>query len=122
MALRNVKLKDDFFAKLGQGPEMQRLVLAKAEEAKAIAEAISEDFRSDRDDPDHVHYADSFETSVEQRYVGEAEAPRVSGRLTNTAPHAAAVEWGYKGRSDAETSEAHRVLGRTLAALTGSDE
>ena len=38
---------------------------------------------------------------------------------TSIVTDLAAVEYGYKGRSDEPTRKAHRVLGRTLAALGG---
>ena len=103
------------FDALARGPEVRGILEAKAEEAKAVAEGIAETFRSDRN---HVHYADSF--TVETGTETGGGKTRVYADLRNTAGHAAAVEWGYKGRSADDTSSAHRVLGRALDGVSGA--
>lgn len=108
------KANQRFFKEFAVGPELRGIVRSIAEDAKVIARETSEDFRQTGE------YSDSFEVDTEviefgRRYPTE----RVTGVLKNTAPHAAAVEWGYKGRAEAETESAHRVLGRTLERLSG---
>lgn len=92
------------FAAMAVGPEMVEAVRTEAERAKAVAEAMSEDFRVTGE------YADSFEVTSE--FVEISGHLRAAGRLTNTAPYAAAVEWG-----DSHDRKPHRVLGRTLLQL-----
>lgn len=103
------------FAELAVGPELAAAVKAIAEEAKGIAEGLSSDFVVSGE------YIGSFEASTEVRELPSAgrspSHPAVVGILLNTSDHAVAVEYGYKGRSDAPTRRAHRVFGRTLAAL-----
>lgn len=95
-------------AKCAMGPELRAAVNHLAEHvAKPYAERISP--RSNRDD--HVHYADSFTVVPGTAWI--AAMQRVAARLFNTAPHAAAVEWGNGGAN----SRGHRVLGRTLDHL-----
>lgn len=116
--MRNFKPNDAGFKELANGEEMKAVMLEIAEKGKTIAEGLSADIRSDNNDPRHEHYQDSFyadTTTVE--FAGENPGPRVAGVVGNTRPYAAAVEYGYKGRSADESSDAHRVLGRTLAAL-----
>lgn len=115
MALRNYKPNEAFFKKMAVGPEIKGIVKSIAEDAKTIAKSLSQGFRITGE------YADSFEASTEIiEWTGQYPGPRISGKLTATAPYSAAVEWGYKGRSQAETSSAHRVLGRTLDLLSRS--
>jgi hypothetical protein len=109
----------DFFAKLAVGPELKGIMRSIAEDAKTIALEIvdSEHIRSDRE---HQHYADSFEVDTELiHWAGRYPGMRVTGVLKNTVGHAAAVEWGYRGRKEDEGvwDSAHRVLGRTLERL-----
>lgn len=107
----------NFFRELSVSPEIAEAVRAVAEDGKAIAVEIAERFRVTGE------YADSFDVDVERiEWRGEYPGPRVAGRLTNTAPYAAAVEWGKGGRSGDETESAHRVLGRTLDALVTRNE
>jgi hypothetical protein len=95
-------------AQIAMGPKLLAAVLDLAEtKAKPYAESISP--RSDRDD--HVHYADSFVVVPGTAWI--AAMRRVAARLYNTAPHAAAVEWGNAGVN----ARGHRVLGRTLDHL-----
>jgi hypothetical protein len=79
---------------------------AKAEEAKAVAEGLAQDFRITGD------YADSFEVIEEPTTV--AGETRASAVLKNTSDHAAAVEWGNE-----HAHRAHRVLGKALDAVRG---
>lgn len=100
------------FKEIVNGPEIAAALETLVQEAKTIAEGLAQDFRVTG------QYADSFETSVQVEPVAKGPA-RLVGRLTNTAPYAAAVEYGYQGRSEAEGSKAHHVLKRTLDALGG---
>lgn len=111
------KANPDFFKKFAVGPEIRGIARSIAEDAKVIAESLSQDFR------DTGGYAESFEVDTEVIEWGRKyPTERVVGVLKNTAGHAAAVEWGYKGRADAPTeTSAHRVLGRTLDMLSEHD-
>lgn len=99
----------DGFRKMANGPEIRAVLAEVAEKAKTIAEGLSQDFRITGE------YAESF--VVGEETVVFPRGPRAAATLTNTAPYAAAVEWGYKGRANEPDGEAHRVLGRTLDAL-----
>lgn len=104
------------FAQMAVGPEVAAAVLAAAENAKAIAEGLSTDFRVTGD------YQDSFEAFLEIKELpagGSSQPHRAAcGILENFSDHAVGVEYGYRGRAQAETKKAHRVLGRTLAAIS----
>lgn len=94
-------------AKCAMGPELEAAVLHLANDvAKPYAERISP--RSKRQ---HQHYADSFVVVPGTAWI--AAMRRVAARLWNTAPHAAAVEWG----NGSTNSRGHRVLGKTLDHL-----
>lgn len=105
------------FAEMAVGPEISEAVLAIAAKAKAIAEGLSTDFVVSGD------YIDSFEAYLEIKQLPAAGTSKAHsaacGVLENFADYAVAVEYGFKGRADAPTGKAHRVLGRTLAALEG---
>jgi hypothetical protein len=109
-----VRINSAAFKAMAVGPEIRAACLAEAERAKAIAVGLAQEFRVSGE------YADSFEVSDETiDWHGEYPGPRAAGRLTNTAPYAAAVEWGYEGRAGEPSSSAHHVLARTLDALGG---
>jgi hypothetical protein len=108
----NYKPRREAFDEILNGPEIKAALEAITEKAKGIAEGLSQDFRVTGE------YADSFETSVEVESVAKG-SDRLVGRLTNTAPYAAAVEYGYEGRADEPGQSAHHVLKRTLEALEG---
>jgi hypothetical protein len=81
---------------------------------KPYARSISP--RSRRNEAGHIHYQDAFETDrvitgapPAAEIIGRPPMRRVGVRLLNVAPHAAAVEFGNRGR------KSHRVLGKTLA-------
>lgn len=99
------------FRQIANSPEMRAALKAVAEDAKAYAESISQDFRDTGD------YADSFEVTEETVDFTETRfsGPRAAARLTNTSDHAAAVEWGNE-----HSHRNHRVLGRTLDHLDQS--
>ena len=97
------------FKAMANSPELHAACAAAADEAKAIAEGLSQDFRVTGE------YADSFEVTDETiDWHGEYPGPRAAGRLTNHAPYAAAVEWGNE-----HVDQPHHVLKRTLDALGG---
>lgn len=79
---------------------------------KAIGEGLSQNFRVSGE------YAAGFETRILFKVLPGTSGPRAVGVIANTSDHAAAVEYGYEGRSGAETKKAHRVFGRILAALS----
>lgn len=92
------------FAEMAVGPEIRAALRAVGERAKVTAEALSQDFRITGE------YADSFEVEEDTSILGRNQ--RAVVRLRNTAPYAAAVEWG-----NARDHRPHRVLGRTLFSL-----
>lgn len=104
-------LNRDGFRALALGPQVRAMVLAEAERAKVYARSISP--RSG--DEQGVPYADSFDVSAVTVLL--RRGPRAGARLTNAAPHAAAVEWGNRSTR----GRGHRVLGRTLAAMFDAD-
>lgn len=105
------------FAEMAVGPEISEAVLDIANKAKAIAEGFSTTFVVSGD------YIEKFEPYLEIKELpaaGASPAHRAAcGILENFSEHAVGVEYGFRGRSDAPTGKAHRVLGRTLAALGG---
>lgn len=111
-----VRINDAAFKAMANGPELHAACTAAAEKAKAIAVGLAQEFRVTGE------YADSFEVTDETvDWHGEYPGPRAAGRLTNTAPYAAAVEWGHEGREDEPGQSAHHVLARTLDALGGAE-
>lgn len=103
------------FAAMAVGPEIAAAVLAEAERAKAIAISLSTDF------VEKGEYISSFETFMELLHLPAAGRSRAHtaacGIVENFAEYAIDVEYGHDGRHDAPTKKAHRVFGRTLAAL-----
>lgn len=97
---------------IANGPEMVRLTRFAAVRAKAYAVSISPESNDGRGVP----YKDSFVIeSVTVKDFGRVGSTRAGARLTNTAQHAAAVEWGNRRTK----GQGHRVLGRTLDHLGG---
>lgn len=95
---------------VAMSPQIQAACVAVAEEGKVYAQSISPVSGDGVGQP----YAESFEVEPTV-VVGDFDFnPRVGAVLRNTAPHAAAVEWGNQRRPDAD-----RVMGRTEAHLTG---
>jgi hypothetical protein len=92
------------FAELAVSPQVRAALLEVGLTAKTYAEGLSEEFRRTGE------YAGAFE--VTELTVIHRRGPRAAVRLENTAPHAAAVEWGTRSEQ-----KPHRVLGRTLDAL-----
>lgn len=92
------------FRALAVGPELLAACMAVAERGRAYAEVISAPFS------DTGEYAGSFDVQPAVTVVNRL--PRASARLENTAPHAAAVEWGNEN-----VPNPHRPLGRTLDHL-----
>jgi hypothetical protein len=95
-------------AELAMGPKMRQGILDFAEgPLKSYAIGISP-----RSSKEHQHYADSFVVVPGAKVIRRLR--RVAALLINTAPHAAAVEWGNE-----QTPRGHRVLGETLAHFMG---
>ena len=95
---------------IAMSPQIQAACVAVAYEGKAYAQSISPSSGGQ----DGVPYAGSLEVET-ITVVGAFDFnPRVGARLRNTAPHAAAVEYGNRQRPTAD-----RVLGRTEDFLTG---
>lgn len=114
---RNFILDEKGFAEMAVGPEIAAACLAEAARAKAIAEGLSADFIVSGE------YIASFEVRSEIIHLPGDHGGRAhdvaAGILDNTSGHAVAVEYGFEGRSAHPSRSAHRVLGRTLAALGG---
>lgn len=89
-----------------RGPELQGLMREKAEKIAAAARSMAPVGKPPEDKHPGM-YRDSFEVSsgVTTDVQGNQ---RAYGRVTNTAPHAAAVEWGNS------RSPAQHVLGRAM--------
>lgn len=95
-----------------RGPEMQAEMKRRAYKV-AIAAAADAPV-GPPSDPHRGEYRDSFhvEAGVETDAKG---GRRAYGRVSNSSPHAAAVEYGYRGRSKSPTdTSAHHTLGRAL--------
>lgn len=105
----NFKPNSAAFRAMAVGPEVRAACTEIAEKAKGIAEALAQDFRVSGD------YAASFVVSTDTVPLRTAFGSHdvAAGTLTNTSPHAAAVEYG-----NADDNRAHHVLGRTLDALS----
>lgn len=100
------------FKEIVNGSEIAAALEEIVGQAKTIAVGLAQEFRVTGE------YADSFETKVGVEPVSKGPA-RLVGRLTNTAPYAAAVEYGYAGSSTEPGHKPHHVLKRTLEALGG---
>ena len=111
-SLKNFNPDSKGFQQLAVGPEMRAALKEVAEKGKTIAEGLAQDFRITGE------YADSFEVGeATTMFTGEYPGPRAAAILQNDAPYAVAVEYGYEGKSKAESQSAHRVLGRTAEML-----
>lgn len=93
-------------------PELAAAMLKMAETVKARAEATAP-VGNPASDPHPGEYRDSFHATVEVRKPIKGPE-RVVGVITNDAPHAAAVEYGYSGRHDSPGRHAHHTLSRAL--------
>jgi hypothetical protein len=87
------------------GPEIRGALVAEAEFAKSLAEVFASLYAKTG------HYASSFEVrdGGVVRLMGHLRARAL---LLNTARYAAVEEFGRKGH------QGHRILGRTLDALS----
>ena len=101
-----------------RGEELQADMRRRAGWIAAEAEAIAPVGSAAQGDKHPGQYKASFEVSsgVEIDATGH---PRAYGRVKNTAPHAAAVEYGRAGRSGREGKAAHHGLGRSIDAAGG---
>jgi len=91
---------------------MRANLLARAERVKAAAEADAARYS------DTGHYASSFESSSGTH--GGSRGDRAYGRVRNTDPAAAAIEFGHlsgqTGDTDRRPVEGHHTLVRALDA------
>lgn len=100
-------------------PWMVEEMRSRAEKMKAFAIAEAP---FDADDPDGVHYRDSFEVEAGIRESPPFKTRRAYGRLKNTdLPTALFVEYGFGGGVDKNgrrypSFHRHRVMGRALDA------
>lgn len=99
------------FGALLCGPEMLALMDVTVQKLKAAAEAIAPIGDSHEDDHPGL-YRSSFETETGVASNG-LPGKRAYGRLTNTAPYAAAVEWGNR------RAPAQHVMARALDHVRG---
>lgn len=90
------------WAAISLSPAILKACVAEANRGRVFAKAIAP--------RDSGEYQQSFDVDAET--VMFALGPRVAATLSNTAGHAAAVEWGNR-----RTPHPHRVLGRTAAFL-----
>lgn len=97
--------------------EIYKVVRRRAEKGKLFAKSISP-VGTPPDDDHPGQYKASFEVSRTEVVINDT--PHATAKLENTAPYAAAVEWGYKGRADKAGRAAHHVLTRTAQFLGGS--
>lgn len=104
---------------IASGPDVLAACLAEAERGATFARSISPRsseatraaFGARFGPRDGARYADSF--VVEATTVTfRGTPPRAAARITNTAPHAAAVEFGNKA-----TPRGRHILARTAAFL-----
>lgn len=84
---------------------LQQNMRRRAERVKTAAIPLS----PYDEDEEGQHYVECFEVSSGVK-VSEKGAMRAYGRVTNTSPHASAVEWGFNN------TPRHRVLGRAMMA------
>ena len=94
-----------------RGEELQAEMRGRAEKIAAAAEAIAPVGDAAKGDKHPGEYKASFH--VESGAGPSLRGVRAYGRVTNTAPHAAAVEFGNAH------SPAQHVLGRSLDAAGG---
>lgn len=89
-----------------QAEFMQRVMRSRAVAIQARAQQMAP--------VDTGEYAESFEVSDGVRATGARGTRRAYGRVTNTAPHAMAVEfgWGHTPR--------YRILGKAMATGGGT--
>ncbi|MCW2898489.1 MAG: hypothetical protein JWO67_754 [Streptosporangiaceae bacterium] len=101
------------FGEFLRGHELQGEMRKRAERIAAAAESIAPE--GPPGDKHRGEYRASFEVTsgVIQDVKGGL---RAYGRVRNSAPHAAAVEYGYGGRSGVAGKSAHHVLGRAIDA------
>lgn len=88
-----------------QAEFMQNVMRARAVQIQANAQQMSPVESGD--------YINSFEVTSGVRATGPRNKRRAFGRVTNTAPHAMAVEFGF-GRTPR-----YRVLGRAAGTVIG---
>jgi hypothetical protein len=96
-------------------PFMQEAMKARAEKVKAAAVADTATYS------DTGHYAESFK--VESGVNGGANHDRAYGRVKNTDPAAAVIEFGHlsgkEGDPDRKPVEGHHTLVKALDAAGG---
>lgn len=118
MGLKVTKFYPEALEAVVVTPAVGGACLTVAEKAKTIAEGFSADFTVTG------HYERSFETRMEIRHLpgdkGGHAHDAMCAVLVNNADYSLDVEYGYEGRSKRMTRTAHRVLGRTAAALKGA--
>lgn len=100
---------------LRSSAELRAVLQSKVDRAKGFAETIAP-VGDPASDPHPGEYRDSFTSGVRVGKV--AKGPdRLIGHVTNEAGHAAAVEYGYSGRSGSPGRNAHHVLTRAIDAM-----
>jgi hypothetical protein len=84
------------------------------EKVKSVAEATAP-VGDPASDPHPGEYRDSFRTEVQVGRPARGQ-DRLIGHVYNDAPHAAAVEYGYSGRSKSPGRSAHHTLTYAIQA------
>ncbi|NAE18051.1 hypothetical protein [Enterococcus hirae] len=107
---------------LATGPEIRAVLESVMSRGQSFAEGISP--RSTDEERAYFarrygatpgpRYADSFEREIVVEDVGHRGYPRVEGILRNTAPHAAAVEFG-----NAMVANPAHVMAKTTDYMDG---
>jgi len=95
-----------------RGPEMQAEMKSRAEKIEAAAIAGAPTGDAAKGDRHPGEYKASFTSGSDVRHTDKGT--RAVGYVRNSAPHAAAVEYGYRGRSAREGQAAHHTLGRAI--------
>lgn len=105
------------------GPECRKMVTEHGEMAKAYAKTLAAAAVGRDGRRKHNHYLDSFELEVENVHGIPWEEPmtRVAARLSNSAPHANMIEFGFINEKTGAHAEGHFVLHDTLGWLEGFD-
>lgn len=99
---------------LATSPELDGVLHRVVEAIKGYAEATAP-VGDPASDPHPGMYRDSFRTDVHVDRPAKG-SDRLMGFVYNDAPHAAAVEYGYKGRSKDPSGSAHHTLTRAIDA------
>lgn len=102
---------------LATSPEIDAMLHKVVDAIKGYAEATAP-VGDPASDPHPGMYRDSFHADVRIDKPAKG-SDRLMGFVSNDAPHAAAVEYGYKGRSKKPGGSAHFTVTRAIDAAKG---